>query len=384
MEIFGVGPLEFLLILVIALVILGPEDMVGTARKMGQWVYRFVRSPTWRAIIESTQDLRNLPQQIVRDAGLEEAVNEVKQTANDVKMQMADTTREISGEMAAVSRDLDGELRTATGDISQELKASTNAMRTNEEIRAETMQKAMAEGENAQPEILWPQDNAAGSDSNVPANSGDTAAASTLIPPQDGNAALSTATEESTASIANPPGSNPYVSGLETFAQALENASGNESATPQIGARSTSAELGENAAPYTPDKPMGFMPPQMISDEMINAAPKVDQSAPPASPASIFIPPQANPEPPQQWAASAMPWAAKAPAPQPPDGGAGSAETAPAEAQAEPLPQGGYEAPSEFEQKMQARMAEMEKALEKLEKNDPAPSGPPDEGSEVS
>jgi sec-independent protein translocase protein TatB len=93
MQIFGVGPLEFLLVLVLALVIMGPEDMVGTARKLGQWVYRVVRSPTWRAILETSQDLRDLPTKIIRDAGLDETIQEIKQTASDVKSDLDETTR---------------------------------------------------------------------------------------------------------------------------------------------------------------------------------------------------------------------------------------------------------------------------------------------------
>jgi hypothetical protein len=113
MELFGVGPLEFLLVLVLALVILGPQDMVGTARKIGQWIYRVVRSPTWRAIISTTQDLRELPQKIVREAGLEEAMNEVKDTANQVKTELNATTSEISSEMRAAGDAVSSEMGTA-------------------------------------------------------------------------------------------------------------------------------------------------------------------------------------------------------------------------------------------------------------------------------
>ncbi len=113
MELFGVGPLEFLMILVLALVIMGPQDMVGTARRIGQWIYRVVRSPTWRAIISTTQDLRELPQKIVRDAGLEEALQEVKSTATQVQSELAATTNEISGEMRAAGMSVSNEMNAA-------------------------------------------------------------------------------------------------------------------------------------------------------------------------------------------------------------------------------------------------------------------------------
>jgi Sec-independent protein translocase protein TatA len=120
MEIFGVGPLEFLLILVLALVILGPQDMVGTARKIGGWINRAIRSPTWRAIISTTQDIRELPQKIVREAGIEDAVNEIKDTATQVKGELNATTSEISSEMAAATTAVSSEMGVAVGTVNKD------------------------------------------------------------------------------------------------------------------------------------------------------------------------------------------------------------------------------------------------------------------------
>ena len=125
MEIFGVGPLEFILVLVLALIILGPEDMVGTARKIGQWVYRVVRSPTWRAIMSTSQDLRDLPNKIVREAGLEDTMNEIKQTADEVKTDLKETTREINTEMQAATTQVNREMQTAVQDVNEGMKEAS-------------------------------------------------------------------------------------------------------------------------------------------------------------------------------------------------------------------------------------------------------------------
>jgi sec-independent protein translocase protein TatB len=335
MEIFGVGPLEFLLILVIALVILGPEDMVGTARKIGQWIYRVVRSPTWRAIIESTNELRNLPQQIVRDAGLQEAVNEVKQTASDVRSQMTETTSAISGEMAAATRDISGEMRAATGDVAKELNAaSPTALLSNEEIRAAAMKKALAEGENAAPpEIIWPDSNAAGSDPNLLTAPGESGAPATDSPAalEDASAAPSAATEEPPASS-----TDAYVAGLVTFSQAL--GISNEMLSD------ISVEPGENA---TPSAPMGYMPPAMISPEQQETTPAVpanDEAHAPQPSDPIAGGPMA------QWTASPSDAPSTLPSLQGMDNG--------------------------FEDRLNDQMAEMLKAIEKLEQASLAPAPP--------
>jgi hypothetical protein len=69
MELFGVGPLELLFILIIALIVLGPRDMVKAGRTLGQLMRRTILSPTWMKI---QREIRSLPYQMMREAGLEE------------------------------------------------------------------------------------------------------------------------------------------------------------------------------------------------------------------------------------------------------------------------------------------------------------------------
>lgn len=52
--------------------------MIKTARGLGRWIYKFVRSPLWASIIGTTQEIRSLPTKIVREAGLEESIEELK------------------------------------------------------------------------------------------------------------------------------------------------------------------------------------------------------------------------------------------------------------------------------------------------------------------
>jgi len=69
MELFGIGPLELLFILIIALVVLGPRDMVKAGRSVGRFLRKTILSPTW---LKMQREIRNLPYQMMREAGLEE------------------------------------------------------------------------------------------------------------------------------------------------------------------------------------------------------------------------------------------------------------------------------------------------------------------------
>ncbi len=121
--IFGIGIPEILIVVVLALIILGPQDMVKTARKLGAWVYRVYHSPTWRMIMSTSQEIRELPTKFVREAGLEETVKDIRHTTDDVKAQLKEASGDVSAGLKDVADGTTSELQEAR----QELKVETGA-----------------------------------------------------------------------------------------------------------------------------------------------------------------------------------------------------------------------------------------------------------------
>jgi hypothetical protein len=72
MEILGIGPLEFIFIIIIALIILGPNDMIKAGRTLGSFLRKLILSPEWRTIQQASKEMRNLPNRMIREAGLED------------------------------------------------------------------------------------------------------------------------------------------------------------------------------------------------------------------------------------------------------------------------------------------------------------------------
>jgi Sec-independent protein translocase protein TatA len=84
MDIFGIGPLELFFIIIIILLVMGPKEMVNSLRTLGSWLRKIVMSDWWRTTRQTLQDVRKLPYEMMRDAGLEEdlkALDEIRQTA---------------------------------------------------------------------------------------------------------------------------------------------------------------------------------------------------------------------------------------------------------------------------------------------------------------
>ena len=78
MEIFNVGPLELLLILILAVIVFGPEDLVKYSRKAGRWIYKASKSEFWQSVVGTSKEIKDFPRQIMKDAQIEETMNEIK------------------------------------------------------------------------------------------------------------------------------------------------------------------------------------------------------------------------------------------------------------------------------------------------------------------
>lgn len=83
MEIFGIGPLEFLLIMLIALIILGPKEMQTVGKKIGQGLNKLVKSDTWKSVRQASEKMRTLPNDLMRDAELDELKKNFKDSLEE-------------------------------------------------------------------------------------------------------------------------------------------------------------------------------------------------------------------------------------------------------------------------------------------------------------
>ncbi len=77
MNILGVGPLELFAIFIIAILVIGPNDLVKTARKVGQFIRKGQQSDLWQAIQGSRKAISRFSDEIISDSDLEEIKDEL-------------------------------------------------------------------------------------------------------------------------------------------------------------------------------------------------------------------------------------------------------------------------------------------------------------------
>jgi sec-independent protein translocase protein TatB len=103
MDFLGVGPMELIFIIIIALVVIGPRDIGKTARSMGRFLNRLYKSDTWRMLLDTSRTLRNLPERLAREAALEEL-----QQAREAALEELDAVRQSAGKIGMeISKELE-------------------------------------------------------------------------------------------------------------------------------------------------------------------------------------------------------------------------------------------------------------------------------------
>ena len=71
MEIFGIGIVEVILIMLIALIFLGPQDTIRAGRNLGRAVRRFFSSEEWRTLLQASREIRTIPEKFLEETGLD-------------------------------------------------------------------------------------------------------------------------------------------------------------------------------------------------------------------------------------------------------------------------------------------------------------------------
>lgn len=107
MDILGIGPLELFFIILIALIVLGPKDMVKAGRTLGKFMRTVVTSPNWKMLQQASREIRGLPNRLMREAGMEEfqkgmpnsaaisrslGLDEIEKDIGSIKSDMTDWT----------------------------------------------------------------------------------------------------------------------------------------------------------------------------------------------------------------------------------------------------------------------------------------------------
>lgn len=78
MEIFNVGVLELVLVLLLAFILFGPRGMIKISRDLGRLMHNILHSPLWFSLRKVEREIRQVPTRLIDEAGLEGIVEEMR------------------------------------------------------------------------------------------------------------------------------------------------------------------------------------------------------------------------------------------------------------------------------------------------------------------
>lgn len=104
MEILGVGPLELIFILVIAILVLGPNEMGKAGRTIGRALNRFVKSSSWLTLQRVGRELRYLPNLLMREANLEAELKSLGQDVVKIQENLQQVQEQLQSEGRTILR----------------------------------------------------------------------------------------------------------------------------------------------------------------------------------------------------------------------------------------------------------------------------------------
>lgn len=101
MDILGIGPLEVFFVVLIALIVFGPKDMVKAGRSIGAFLRRVLTSPTWHFVQQVGREVQKLPTRLIQEASLEEIQRELSHEARNIGGEINDEFSQWQNDIAA-------------------------------------------------------------------------------------------------------------------------------------------------------------------------------------------------------------------------------------------------------------------------------------------
>jgi Sec-independent protein translocase protein TatA len=85
MKFLNIGTLEFLFILLLALIVLGPRKAVKIAGELGRWFKDLLQSQFWQDLQKTTKEIQDLPKKMMDEAEIQKTMDELDRSTAAVR-----------------------------------------------------------------------------------------------------------------------------------------------------------------------------------------------------------------------------------------------------------------------------------------------------------
>lgn len=113
MKFFNLGVSEIIFIIIIALIIFGPGNMVKTAREAGAFIRKVTKSPYWKEVWATKREIDELPRMLREEAHLDETLKDLNKETASISSTIAASMSDLIKEVNQPLNDLESKAKTA-------------------------------------------------------------------------------------------------------------------------------------------------------------------------------------------------------------------------------------------------------------------------------
>lgn len=111
MKIFNLGISEIILIVLVALIVMGPGNMVKTAREIGAFIRKVTKSPYWQEIWATKRELTEIPKILAKEADLDATIKDLEKETKGMRSSVASTMSDLIKEVEEPLKEVGEELK---------------------------------------------------------------------------------------------------------------------------------------------------------------------------------------------------------------------------------------------------------------------------------
>ncbi|NTV47086.1 MAG: hypothetical protein HGB11_11320 [Chlorobiales bacterium] len=95
MNFLNLGLPEILFIVIIALIIFGPNQMVKSAKDVGTFLRKVSKSPYWKEVWATKRDIDELPKMLAKEAQLSETIHDLNRDSKRIDSSVSAAVKDL-------------------------------------------------------------------------------------------------------------------------------------------------------------------------------------------------------------------------------------------------------------------------------------------------
>jgi len=96
MKLFNVGALEFVFILLLAFIVLGPEKAIKAAGDVARWIKGLTSSQFWKDLVSTSREIQDIPKKLMEETEIQNTIADLDRSFGDAKSALAETQKSIN------------------------------------------------------------------------------------------------------------------------------------------------------------------------------------------------------------------------------------------------------------------------------------------------